>query len=222
MKMRVCIVSLALLCCCAMPSLAGVDLFGFSASNIQNTFDGASQFSTNDWAWSVVNVYRNTAPIGSAVFVPMLWGSGSEAFVIDTTISNITATTADSQGTFNIWDTDGDVIDGSLNGVWTKSGSGGHFSGVLTNVSFTSVVDNAFDGHSGSVSMVFGAPLPWEGSIISMTTDGGWFQGGAFDITGGSVDAMVGAQPVPAPGAFLLTLLGAMAVRSRRTLAQAP
>jgi hypothetical protein len=54
------------------------------------------------------------------------------------------------------------------------------------------------------VNMGFTAPLPWQGSIVQLTTGAvGWFDHDFSDSTG-SIDAIV----VPVPGAILLGLLG--------------
>lgn len=220
-KAKLLVLGLAL-CVMATPASAMPDLFGFSFSNTRDTFDGVSSFSTMDWANTAVDVYRNTPPAGSALLLPTLWGSGSEDFLLSMTITNITATTADGSGSFTIEDTEGDIIAGTVTGVWTKDGSGGKFSGSPWNVTYTSAVDDTFDGHLGtSASMIFDPPQPWGGSIVEMTTDGAWFKTNMpFDMKGGSVDATVGAlvgttTVIPAPGAFLLGLFGLSAVGLR-------
>jgi MYXO-CTERM domain-containing protein len=204
------------------PAGATPDLFGFSFGNIRATFDGVSSFSTMDWMQTTGHVYRNVAPAGSASFEAGLWGTGAEDFLISMTIGNITADTANGAGSFLLKDIQGDTVSGDLNGDWVKAAwGGGVFSGTLTNIIYASVVDDTFDGHTGSVSMVFAASNPWSGALIELTTSGTWFTGAtgalrSFDVNGGSVDATVDAPPIPAPGALFLGLLGLGGVGLRR------
>jgi hypothetical protein len=194
----------------AAPASATPDLFGFSFSNTRDKFDGINSFTMMDWAQTAGYIYRNLVPAGAAVLMPGMWNLGgtSEDFLLAMTITNITATTANGSGSFTIRDTGGDIITGTVKGMWTKDGSGGEFSGSLSNVTYVSV-DNAFDGHWGtSASMAFSSPQPSDGSIIGMTVDGAWFTTSVpFDLKGGLVDATVRGV-VPAPGALLLGLFG--------------
>ena len=61
--------------------------------------------------------------------------------VFEMSISNITAVSADGEGTFSITDIDGDMISGDLEGTWTRAIAGApilFFNGTLSNVAFTS------------------------------------------------------------------------------------
>ncbi len=204
------------------PAWATPDLFGFSFSNIRTTFDGIGTFSTMDWMQTTGHVYRNVAPAGSASLDAGLWGMGAEDFLISMAISNVTGGTADGAGSFLLKDIQGDTISGNLSGGWVKGAwGGGFFSGTLTNVIYTPVVNGAFVGHTGSVSMLFPEPQPWSGSLVELTTSGTWFTGAtgalrSFDANGGSVDARAEAPPVPAPGALFLSLLGVAGIGWRR------
>jgi len=202
-KRTLLVICLAALCLGAAPAMA--DLFGFSYSNPRTTFDGASLFTAQDAATTTGDVYRNIAPAGTASFDSGSWGTGSEDFLIQMTLSSITGSTADGSGTFTLTDVEGDTISGNLAGQWVLFVGSPIFSGSLSNVTYTSVVDNTFDGHSGSgASMIFSAPQPWNGTLVEITTRGTWFQSGSYDAQGGSIDATV----VPVPGAVLLGMLG--------------
>jgi hypothetical protein len=210
-RIRFHIVFLAVLCMAATPALA--EHFGFSYSNLRTTFDGVDSFVTTPAAFpllTVGSVYRNQPPAGTAI--TMLNSLiGPDAFLISMTISDITATTAVGSGSFAIKDIHGDTIGGDLSGTWVKAPQvgAGVFTGSMTNVTFTSVVDTNFDGNLfGSVSMLFSDPGPWSGVLVQLTAPSGWFtdQFGAvkaFDVTGGSIDAVL-----PVPGALLLGMLG--------------
>jgi len=203
---------------------ARADLFGFSASNLRVTFDGTTLKAT-DFAGTMVQVYRNTDPIGSALFatvpypsptVPPLctWNQGGtvEDFLFSMTIAPLTATTARGFGSFAIKDTEGDTIAGTVSGVWTKDGDGGKFAGGLSEVTYVRAKDDVFDGHLGTnMSMIFDSPEPWGGYVAQITMSGAWLltPSGAPNplsspILGGSIDARV----VPVPAALLLGLLG--------------
>ena len=190
-------ITVIVLCFCATSAKA--DLFGFTYSNLQTTFDGVDTFTTTAWMNTVGNVYRNSPPISTAIVMPAF--ISPDAFLISMDISNITATTADALGTFSAMDIGGDTISGNLVGTWEKQGDSGIFSGSMTNIVFNSA-DNVFNGHLGDVSMIFDIDQPWDGTIVQLTAGGGWFSD-EFSVTGGSIDAVV-----PVPGAILLGILG--------------
>lgn len=217
-KVRLFIFGLAL---CTIAAPARADLFGFSFSNVRSTFDTATMvFEAKDWAnpaktaGTSGDVYRNIAPAGTASFNYSSWNLGGtlEDVLFHMSISNVTAATAEGSGWFTIKDIQGDTISGNLGGDWVKAGTGGVFIGSLSNVTYTAAVNNTFDGHSGSASMIFtNSPPPWNGTLVELSAGGGWFRTTGtsptlrcFDVTGGSIDATV----VPVPAAFLLGLLG--------------
>jgi hypothetical protein len=201
---------------------ARADLFGFSFSNVRSTFNSTTMvFEAKDWANPAQNkgtagdVYRNITPPGTASFSLYSWNVGGtlEDILFHMQISNVTATTAEGSGWFTIKDIEGDMIGGNISGDWVKAGTSAAFVGTLSNVTYTAVVNDTFDGHSGSVSMVFpeNQPAPWNGTLVELSAGSGWFRSGvtnptlrSFDVTGGSLDATV----VPIPAAVLLGLLG--------------
>lgn len=212
--------------------------FGFSYSNLHTVFDGVDSFSTTDQASTTGSLYRNQPPAGTAEFftdttVNALsvfgvsldkWAVGPQSFLISMTISDITATSAVGSGSFSLTDIDGDAIGGVLNGTWVKAPllNSAVFTGSMTNVNYTPAVagNDAFDGHVGSVSMAFSDTNfgPWGGVLVQLTAPSGWFtdqfgDAQAFDVTGGSIDAVL-----PVPGAVLLGMLGlsAAAIRLRK------
>lgn len=214
MRRRLSILALSVLCLGATAAPAGPDMFGFSYANVRSTFDGVSSFNTTHWAETFGHVYRNPEPVGTALFLPGAW-SGAESFSISMAISDITPTSAVGTGSFSITDVHGDAITGLLSGTWAKEAlNTAVFIGSMTDVSYLSVADATFDGHLGSVSMSFPDRIePWSGVLTQLTAPNGWFMDAAgvprtFDFKGGSVDAIVNAPVIPAPGALCLALFG--------------
>jgi hypothetical protein len=206
MKIKLLFIAIAV-CMIATPVKA--DLFGFHLGNLSTSFDGGTGLTTTDWLQTSGSLYRNVAPSGTAVFSPGSFGTvGSESLLISMTLSNITALTADATGTISFSDIHGDTISGNISGTWIKAGTPsfpqGIFSGTLTSV--THIPANAtFDGHSGSVSLVYPQnPQPWNGAIVQLTS-ANWFSNSAYSgVKGGSIDVSV----VPVPTAFVLGVLG--------------
>ncbi len=191
-------------------SPARADLFGFTISNPETTFDGSSAFEVSTWAeWDAEqeiwlgtkgDLYRNVPPAGAADFAVGNWNGGD--FAMSMTISDITTTTAKGLGTFTYTDVDGDILTGTVSGTWVKAGKGGVFNGGLSDVTFDS---DTFDGATGSVSMEFSSDQPWAGTMIQVTSTGSWFASGTrYDVKGGSIDTLV----TPVPAALLIGLLG--------------
>lgn len=193
--------------CAFMSAPAMADMFGFSLSNLSTTFNsGSNAFSSVDWSETTGDVYRNIAPTGTASFDEGQWDTGSEDFLVQMTISNITATTADGVGTLTLTDIDSDNVSADVKGLWTKVGGFALFGGMLSNVYYNQVTDTTFDAHSGdSVLMSFPSfPEPWSGAIVHLTSSGGWFDHDYTNAKGGSVDGAV----LPVPTAVLLGMLG--------------
>jgi len=203
MKMKLLVVAIAL-CMIATPVKA--DLFGFHLGNLSASYDGSTSFTTTGWSETTGSLYRNVAPAGTASFDLGQWGTGSEALLIQMTLSSITSSTAQATGSIAFSDVDGTTIAGSIVGTWYNAGGLSSFVGTLTSVTATPV-GATFDGHSGdSVSLSYGInnPQPWRGAILQLTA-ANWFTGPAFTrATGGSIDVSV----VPVPAALVLGVLG--------------
>jgi hypothetical protein len=182
------------------------DLFGFHLGNLSVNYDGGSTITTTAIAGSTSgSLYRNSTPVSTAQFDAASWGTGSEAFTISMTLSNLTATSADAIGTMTFVDVDGSTIAANLVGSWISVGGLPIYMGQLTNVTFAPTNDT-FDGHTGnSVNMEYGDPQPWLGAIVQLVATTQWFtQGTRLAVQGGSVDISV----VPVPSAVLLGILG--------------
>jgi hypothetical protein len=202
MKMKLLIFTIAV---CMIAAPAKADLFGFHLGNLAVQYDGAVTLTTTSLAGLTSgSLYRNLVPAGTAQFSAPLWGTGAESLLINMTLSNILATTADATGTITFVDVDGTTISGNLAGSWSGAAGLPIFSGQLTNVTSIPVTDT-FDGHTGSVNMQFADPQPWVGAIVQLVATTQWFTPGIpLTAIGGSLDVSV----VPVPGAILLGILG--------------
>lgn len=208
---RICVVVLGVLLAAPVRG----DLFGISTSNSVVSFDGTT-LSSRDASTTLVHLFRNAPPVGSAILLPGLWGTGAEGLELSMTISDITAGEAIGSGAFELTDIHGDSISGSVDGLWSRDGGRGIFSGTLSGVTFASVTDSDFTGHLDSTAlMTFEPAASWEGFTTIITAEGTWFQtaGGAPNIYV-DMDSIPGTSlemrvvPVPAPAALLLCLLG--------------
>lgn len=208
---------IAVACACmATPAMA--DLFNFTYAPLQSTFNGITFHAgvVDTKTTGIVTSLATLVP-GSeqALFFPGGWGGNADAsFNMD--ISNVVTgpvSTASGDGGFLLYDTEGDVISGHINGTWTffpnVPGAIPTFSGALSQVQFSDFgpQDNKFNGSTGFVTMDFPGS-PWNGWLIEMTTSGLWFdKTWANPVEGGGVIGQV----VPLPGAVLLGLLGLVA-----------
>jgi hypothetical protein len=220
MKLKISILSIVALLCLGTTS-AMADLFDFTISNPTVQYVNASTTLTvaaNPTVGGTGDVVGQSAPALNQA-AHLLWDIAvpdAGSFSLTMSLSNIdsTANTADGAGLFAFTDSTGDTITGGLTGNWYKTQAGqNHFDGVLSSVMWNDTSgDGQFDGGPTSnvlypnnyVNMGFTAPLPWQGSIVQLTTGAvGWFDHDFSDSTG-SIDAIV----VPVPGAILLGLLG--------------
>ena len=198
----------------ATPAMA--QMFDFHFGSLNSSWDGTSAFTTSVNATKTSgSLVRHLVPAATAQFLtdgllPNIgWTDQGGNFSLSMTITNLTATSAIGAGSFAITDITGDVISGNLAGTWARVGASNDFQGAISNVLFAdNNSDGNFDGHLGSASMSYSQAIPWRGSIIQLSTTGGWFTAGAYATEAGSVDASV----VPVPGAVLLGILGLGAV----------
>jgi hypothetical protein len=206
-------------------------MFDFHFGSLTSSWDGSSSFTTNiNPTLTSGSLTRLRVPTASANFLAdglitgIGWTPQGGNFSLSMTVSGITGTgtagdpgSATASGSFAIVDTTGDIISGNIAGTWSRDATSpsNTFSGLLSNVAFANNSgDGNFDGHIGSASMSFPQPMPWRGSLIQLSTTGGWFSGGPYTTDSGSVDASV----VPVPGAVLLGMigLGAVGVKFRK------
>jgi hypothetical protein len=204
-------------CVCVIAAPAKASMFDFHFGSLTSSWDGTSAFSTSVHPLKTSgSVVRHRVPQSVANFLAGQWGLGGN-FGLSMTITNITGTgtsadpfSAIGSGSFAIWDTTGDVIFGNVAGTWTRPSlpvpsPSNNFAGVISNVKFNNNSgDMMFDGHIGAASMAYPQPIPWRGSLIQLSTTGGWFSAGPYVTDSGSVDASV----VPVPGAILLGMIG--------------
>jgi hypothetical protein len=134
-------------------------------------------------------------------------------------VFNRTLNRADGAGQFVLTDVDGDVVTGSIDGVWLRGSNGRtFFNGNLRGVT---VVDNGiqdatFNGNSGSWSLAgLGGPVPLlEGALVQLFIRSGV---GFFDQSFFNTSTQVAGELVPTPGAAaLMSLAGLAAFRRRR------
>ncbi len=195
------LVFIALICMFMGPA-ALADLFNFTVSSAQTTFDGVSTFGTSLSNLSNVVLTREVPVTATTFLTPGTTGS----FTLTMQVTNIDNTnfTADGTGTFALTDTAGNTLGGTITGTWDRlGGRWDSFEGTLSSVTFGPGAN--FVGDTGPVSMSFPASQPWVGSMLELTAVAPWFgAGAAFNQGGGSVLATI----VPAPVAVLLGLLG--------------
>jgi hypothetical protein len=199
-------------------------MFDFHFGSLTSTWDGTSAFSTTvNPAKTSGSLVRHRVPVSVANFLAdgvlpgIGWTAQGGNFSLSMTITGITGTgtvadpfSASGSGSFVITDTTGDFISGNVAGTWSRPSlpvpsPSNNFAGVISNVSFANNSgDSTFNGHLGAASMVYPQPIPWRGSLIQLSTTGGWFSTGGYTTDAGSVDASV----VPVPGAVLLGMIG--------------
>ena len=224
MKTKLLILSIAVLCMSAIPAKA--DMFTFTYNALETWYDSATNvFTSDEVAGSSSASLTNLQGGGTALF-DTAWGT--DDYTLTMFISNIQngGLTADGVGSLLLTDVDGDTIFANLSGSWAPADDDPdaalYFDGVLNGVVYTGD-DAAFNGDFGtSASMAFGAPMPWNGTIIHLVLTGLDFSaswGNLSDmVAGGIQDGGMTAVVVPVPAAVLLGILGlsAAGIKLRR------
>ncbi len=194
------------------------DLFHWSVHNLDLSYDGAYYNATASvyTEGGQILFTRDQPTTGTVSAFPGYDLANFE--ITDMLITPLDAAHASGAGTFTLTDETGDTITGDVTGIWTKTGSGPQFAGLLGHVYWNNEnSDDTFDGYElvglnyvpASVSMEFWSSQPWGGSLVQVTSSTTpWFASDRAwreSITAaGSVDAHV----VPVPAAALLGFLG--------------
>ncbi len=192
-------------------SPARADLFGFTVSDTQLSFDGTTLTTTDNRPTSMFHLYRTDLDQAANLF------GGLDGFKLEMTITDVTDTSALGAGTFTFHDSGTDTVTGFISGSWVRANDGtAKFTGSLSKVYYNNGENqNPFDGwlvtgvppvaNPSFVSMDFEADQPWYGGQTQITASGVWF-GSAWEqpSLGGSIDAVV----TPVPAALLIGLLG--------------
>lgn len=201
-----------------VPAAAAQDnLVTFGFTDLRSEFDGIDTFravSSNSGGFSTSgDVSRLAAPGGTADY-----GLGVDPSLVlfEISVENLTGTTADGSGNFQITDADGDFLRGQISGTWSTVGAGAiFFTGQLTGVEFVDngTLDAMFDGpNGGAFSTAFDTSGPYTGATVGlMLTQSGFFTSGFSDVSSQFSGVVV---PAPAGGAVLA--LAALGARRRR------
>ncbi len=209
---------LALLTLAAAGLAAGTasgQLISFTYSDLDGSFDsGSGTYMAEVSSNTSGDVSRLDSNPGTAEFDTGTFPHASADFIISMAVTNITASTADGNGTLTILDADGDSLTADVDGVFRLVFGSIFFEGQLSNAFFGNESgDNTFDGATmGS----FDNPIPagpYNGSVVELFFDPGSFFAADFS----NQETLVNGLLIPTPGAAaVLGLGGLMAARRRR------
>ncbi len=196
------------------------DLFSFTYSDLDGDYDAGSMlFTAADDDLTDGDVTRIISPTGTAFFSGSIIDGGFPdfaSFSLETTLANITATTASlvpGGGFLELRDVDDDVIAANVFGEWTNVDGSANFLGVLTNVTINTD-DGFFNGTDGSsFSTVFPVDPPFEGNIINLTF-GAWFLDNPVGFE--NLTTITSGVVVPEPATLTLLAVGGLAYVARR------
>lgn len=195
---------------------ASAQLVSFTYSDLDGSYNsGTSMYTATADGDSSGDVTRGDAMPGTADFGTGTFPHVSADFGISMAVTNITATTADGNGTLTINDANGDSLAMDIDGTFTLLFGSVFFEGTLTNAFFgDESTDGSFDGVT-SGSFANPSPLgPLTGSVVELFFDPGSFFSADFSDEDTLVNGLL--NPVPAPGTFALLGLGGLAMRRRR------
>ncbi len=209
----------------ASASASAINLASFSFSDLNASYTVTSPtngtfgaVSSNTGVLQTAgDVTRLTGAGGTALFGPGL-ASSVVNFNISVSSINTVSNTALGSGTFAIMDADGDILGGTITGMFSMmfGGGGTFFNGSLSNVTLVDggVVDSTFDGTSGgSFIRDLGPPGIYNGYVINLFINptGTFFQSAFADVS-----SQASAVIVPAPAALATLGLGVMVLGGRR------
>jgi hypothetical protein len=193
-------------------------VLSYTYSDLNGSFDlSASQFTAVADASTSGDVTRLDGPTDEVAEFDADFVSGPDlsnaVFTID--VSNIGLFTADGVGTFELTDTNGDLITGDMTGSWFRDLGGNIFyQGTIANAGTTDVSgDMLFNGSTqGSFSTVFSSS-PLDGAIVVLAFDPApAFFTEDFD----NIATLISARLVPTPGTAGLLAIGGLAAARRR------
>jgi hypothetical protein len=199
---------------CMIAATANAAMIGVSVHGPQTTWDGIDAFAASWGSSTQMSINRFDDPT--------IYNQYTTGFDLSMTLSNINNTdrTADGLGNLTLTESTGagDYITADVTGAWQRVGTSNVFVGQLTNVYYVDLgtQDTAWDADDGIMSMVFTPAMPWQGTLIELTSSASWFGDAAapggnttylpFDVDDGLGSADITIVPVPA--AVLLGILG--------------
>lgn len=196
---------------------AGTAIASFTYSDLLGSFDAnTGQYTAVAGNQSAGDVTRLDVVNGSAEFDTGFLGMGGSLadYVLELTVGNIQAGTADGNGSLTITDDNGDTLTANIDGQFRVFAGSVAYEGVLSGVFFNdNSGDGTFDGStSGSFSTAFPASPPYDGSILNLFFDPGAFFGQGFS----NQTTLSSGLIIPAPAGAALLALGGLGMARRR------
>ena len=207
-------IAIAAMAATGVVSSASGQLISFTYSDLNGSFDSASStYSAVAQSASSGDVSRLDSNPGTAEFSAGSFPAVNSDFNISLSVSAITATTAQGNGTLVITDADGDTLSMDVTGEFSLLFGSVFYEGFLSNAFFNNESgDGTFDGESlGS----FDNPVPagpYVGSVVELFFDPGNFFGSDFS----GEDTLLNGILIPSPASAAVLGLGALAAVRRR------